>query len=168
MEKDFSFYYDSPLGKMIMTSDGESLTGLWFTEKSRYADENAAALPEQDLPVFRATARWLDVYFGGGIPDFTPPLLLRGTTFRREVWDILLTIPYGQTTTYGAIAAALAKEWGVPRMAAQAVGGAVGRNPVSLIVPCHRVIGANGSLTGYGGGLDRKARLLALEQADHS
>ena len=168
MEKDFSFYYDSPLGKMIMTSDGESLTGLWFTEKSRYADENAAALTERDLPVFRETARWLDVYFGGGIPAFTPPLLLRGTTFRKAVWDILLTIPYGQTTTYGAIAAALAEERGVPRMAAQAVGGAVGHNLVSLIVPCHRVIGADGTLTGYGGGLDRKARLLALEQADHS
>ena len=153
---------------MIMTSDGEALTGLWFTEKSRYADENAAALPERDLPVFRETIRWLNVYFGGGEPDFTPPLLLRGTTFRKAVWDKLLTIPYGQTTTYGAIAAVLAKERGIPRMAAQAVGGAVGHNPVSLIVPCHRVIGADGILTGYGGGLDRKARLLALEQADHS
>ena len=164
MEKDFSYYYDSPLGKMIMTSDGAALTGLWFAEKSRDADKNAAALTERDLPVFRATARWLDVYFTGKDPGFTPPLLLRGTAFQKAVWEILLTIPYGQTTAYGTIAAALARERGIPRMAAQAVGGAVGRNPVSLIVPCHRVVGADGSLTGYGGGLDRKRALLALEQ----
>ena len=147
-----------------MTSDGEALTGLWFTEKSRYADTNETALPERDLPVFRETARWLDIYFGGGEPDFTPPLCLRGTAFSQAVWEKLLAIPYGQTTTYGAIAAALAKERGIPRMSAQAVGGAVGHNPVSLIVPCHRVIGSDGTLTGYGGGLDRKAALLALER----
>ena len=147
-----------------MTSDGEALTGLWFTEKSRYTDKNTAALTERDLPVFRATARWLELYFGGGEPDFTPRLCLRGTAFRKAVWEKLLTIPYGQTTTYGAIAAALAKERDIPRMSAQAVGGAVGHNPVSLIVPCHRVIGSDGTLTGYGGGLGRKAALLSLEQ----
>ena len=147
----------------MMTGDGEALTGLWF-DRQRHFEDAGAALPEKDLPVFRETARWLDVYFGGGIPDFTPRLCLRGTAFRQAVWERLLTIPYGQTTTYGAIAAALAEEQGISRMSAQAVGGAVGHNPVSLIVPCHRVIGADGTLTGYGGGLDRKAALLALER----
>ena len=103
------------------------------------------------------------MYFSGEVPEFTPPLALHGTPFRKAVWDILLTIPYGQTMTYGGIAALLAARHGMQRMSAQAVGGAVGHNPVAIIVPCHRVIDAGGSLTGYAAGLDRKRRLLQLE-----
>ena len=164
MDKEYLFRYASPLGEIAMAGDGEALTGLWFAGQRSFAAGLSPAHEEKDLPVFALTRRWLDVYFSGREPDFTPPLLPRGTAFQKAVWDILLTIPYGQTTTYGAIAAALAKERGVPRMSAQAVGGAVGRNPISLIVPCHRVVGAVGSLTGYAGGLDRKQALLALEQ----
>ena len=108
--------------------------------------------------------RWLDIYFAGNEPDFTPPLHPIGTPFRMAVWRILLEIPYGVTTTYGAIAKRLAKERGLPQMSAQAIGSAVGRNPISLIIPCHRVIGRNGRLTGYAGGLHRKASLLAMEK----
>ena len=152
-------YYDSPLGTITLESDGESLTGLWF-------DEERSRPEEPDLPVFEQTAKWLDLYFSGKKPDFTPPLKMIGTPFRKTVWKILLTIPYGRTMTYGEIAALIAKRQGLPRMSAQAVGGAVGHNPVSLIVPCHRVIGAANALVGYGGGLDRKIRLLALEGID--
>ena len=106
------------------------------------------------------TKRWLDLYFGGTVPDFTPPLEMRGSAFRRAVWEILLSIPYGRTVTYGEIAGRIAGRNG----AAQAVGGAVSHNPVSLIIPCHRVIGADGSLTGYAGGTDRKSCLLRMEQ----
>lgn len=108
------------------------------------------------------TKRWLDVYFTGREPDFTPPLHPAGSSFRQAVWQLLLEIPYGQTTTYGA----LAKRLNAGRMSAQAVGGAVGHNPISIIVPCHRVVGTNGSLTGYAGGLDRKIRLLEMEKTD--
>ncbi|MGN0733289.1 MAG: methylated-DNA--[protein]-cysteine S-methyltransferase [Emergencia sp.] len=117
------------------------------------------------LPVFEQTRRWLDIYFEGREPDFTPPLHLIGTDFRKEVWDILKQIPYGQTKTYGEIAEELAARRGIRRMSAQAVGGAVGHNNISIIVPCHRVIGADGSLTGYAGGTDIKAELLRLEGA---
>ena len=113
-----------------------------------------------------AACRWLNVYFSGREPDFTPKLHLIGSDFRQAVWALLLQIPYGQTVTYGQLAARLAAERGLARMSAQAVGGAVGRNRISLIIPCHRVLGADGSLTGYAGGLDRKAKLLALEGVD--
>lgn len=115
------------------------------------------------LTVFEQTRNWLDIYFEGREPDFMPPLHLIGTDFRKEVWKILLQIPYGQTVTYGEIAEELAKSRGIRRMSAQAVGGAVGHNNISIIVPCHRVIGADGSLTGYAGGMEIKARLLWLE-----
>lgn len=107
--------------------------------------------------------RWLDVYFGGQEPDFTPPLHPAGSAFQQEVWALLRRIPCGQTTTYGALARQLAAERGLSRMSAQAVGGAVGHNVISIIIPCHRVVGANGSLTGYAGGIDKKAALLRLE-----
>ncbi|MCR4601323.1 MAG: methylated-DNA--[protein]-cysteine S-methyltransferase [Clostridia bacterium] len=126
---------------------------------------SGAEYEERQLPVFELAADWLDVYFAGKRPCFTPPLLMRGTRFRREVWEILLSIPYGNTVTYGEIADGISKQRGGGRVSAQAVGGAVAHNPISLIVPCHRVIGADGSLTGYAGGLDRKARLLELEGA---
>ena len=120
--------------------------------------------PENPPQVFAQTQQWLEVYFSGKAPDFTPPIALSSTPFRMAVWEILRSIPYGQTMTYGQIARILADRSGLPKMSAQAVGNAVGRNPISLIVPCHRVIGANGSLTGYAGGLERKAYLLALEK----
>ena len=161
---DYLWHYDSPLGGMTMASDGESLTGLWF-DRQRYfgTGMESTGLELQCLPVFDETCRWLDVYFSGEVPEFTPPLALHGTPFREAVWDILLTIPYGQTMTYGGIAALLAARHGLQRMSAQAVGGAVGHNPIAIIVPCHRVIGAGSSLTGYAAGLDRKHRLLQLE-----
>ena len=118
---------------------------------------------EADAPVLDLTVRWLDSYFSGTEPTFLPPLNLRGTPFRQRVWHMLLTVRYGQTVTYGDLAKRISEETGVPRMSAQAVGGAVGRNPISIIVPCHRVIGADGSLTGYAGGLSEKRQLLALE-----
>ena len=157
-------YYQSPLGEIILTSDGKSLTGLSY-------DFPEMLLPffiEKPLPIFSETDRWLDIYFSGKNPDFTPKLHLKVTGFRKMVWDILLTIPFGQTITYGEIASRIAKQRGIPRMSAQAVGGAVGHNPIALIIPCHRVVGANGSLTGYAGGIDKKEQLLRLEQVDMS
>ncbi|MGP1458478.1 MAG: methylated-DNA--[protein]-cysteine S-methyltransferase [Treponema sp.] len=155
--------YKSPLGTMILESDGTALTELNFAGQKWYAPKPDARL-EPDLTVFKETARWLDAYFGGAESDFTVPLALSGTPFQTEVWDILLTIPYGKTATYKEIAETLARRRGIKRMAAQAVGGAVGRNPVSIIVPCHRVIGTDGSLTGYASGLDKKEFLLRLEK----
>ena len=161
---DYTVRYASPLGEITMASDGASLTGLWFAGQKYFAAGLTTTKGNNDLPVFALARRWLDVYFDGRQPDFTPPLLPRGTAFQQAVWALLLTIPYGQTTTYGAIAAALAKEKGIPRMSARAVGGAVGRNPISILIPCHRVVGADGSLTGYAGGTERKQALLVLEQ----
>ena len=147
--------YGSPLGNILLAADDEGLTTLDFTEKKDAVSRNH--------PILREAARWLDIYFSGQNPGFTPPLHLLGTPFQTEVWRLLLDIPFGKTTTYGALAKEIAQRRGVQRMSAQAIGGAVGRNPVALIVPCHRVIGADGSLTGYAGGLDKKARLLSLE-----
>ena len=163
---DYIYHYNSPLGGITLASDGESLTGLWFDGQKHYARTLDPVHTEKALPVFDETVRWLEIYFGGREPDFMPPLVLRGTAFQAGIWEILRTIPYGQTVTYGQIAKELALRSGLPRMSAQAVGSAVGRNPVSIIVPCHRVIGANGSLTGYAGGLERKLALLRLERAD--
>ncbi len=156
--------YDSPLGGVTMASNGEALTGLWFDGQRYFADGLSAELEEKELPVFALADRWLNIYFSGREPDFTPPLRLSGTPFRRAVWEVLLAVPYGQTVTYAQVAEAAAKRLGRPRSSARAAGGAVGRNPVSLIVPCHRVVGCGGALTGYAGGTDRKRRLLALEQ----
>ncbi len=152
--------YESPLGTILLEADGFGLTGVWLPGQ-RSADLPGGETP--DHPVLMQACRWLDLYFSGEVPDFTPPLHLQGTAFQQAVWALLLTIPYGQTATYGALAREVAARLGKPRMSAQAVGGAVGRNPVSVIVPCHRVVGANGLLTGYAGGLDKKIALLALE-----
>lgn len=157
--------YASPLGGITLAGCGDALTGLWFDGQKYFASTLDPGHEEKPLPVFEAADRWLDLYFGGREPDFTPALLLRGSEFRRAVWEILLTVPYGRTVTYGEIARLIAKRKGLPHMSAQAVGGAVAHNPVSLIVPCHRVLGADGSLTGYAGGLDRKIRLLTMEGA---
>lgn len=157
--------YDSPLGGITLASDGEALTGLRFDGQKNYGESGCSARKQQALPVFSAAVRWLDLYFAGNIPGFTPPLDPAGTKFQKEVWEILLSIPYGTTVSYGEIAAVLAKRTGRTAMSAQAVGGAVGRNPVAIIIPCHRVIGADGSLTGYAAGLDKKEKLLLLEQS---
>ncbi len=142
-----------------MASDGDALCGLWF-DGQRFFASTLGEHETRDLPVFRETRRWLDVYFSGKDPGFTPPLSLGGTPFRRTVWEELLRIPFGQTVTYGEIADRIGA---LSRTSPRAVGGAVGHNPVSLIVPCHRVVGAGGALTGYAGGLDLKRRLLLLE-----
>lgn len=165
---EYIHHYDSPLGGITMASDGESLTGLWFDGQKYFADTLDREHKEKALPVFGLADRWLDLYFGGSAPDFTPPLCMKTTDFRKTVWRILLTVPYGKTMTYGEIADAVAMERGLSKPSAQAVGGAVGHNAISLIIPCHRVVGANGSLTGYAGGLERKFRLLAMEKADLS
>lgn len=161
----YIYRYASPLGGITLAGDGEALTGLWFDGQKYYPYQLTAESTEAELPVFRQTCNWLDIYFNGKAPDFTPPISLQTTQFRSAVYAVLRTIPYGQTMTYGAIADILAKQRGIPRMSAQAVGGAVGHNPVSIIIPCHRVIGADGSLTGYAGGPDRKLALLKAEQA---
>ena len=154
----FTAHYDSPLGGMTMVSDGHALTALCFDGTGRglrFADKMS---PTTKLSVFDETRRWLDMYFAGEKPDFVPPLAPKGTAFQQRVWDVLLTIPYGKTMSYGEVARRIS-----PSMSAQAIGGAVGRNPIGIIIPCHRVIGADGSLTGYGGGLERKRWLLERE-----
>ena len=156
--------YRSPLGEMLLAADEAGVTGLWFARQKYFALHLDKEQEEKEIPLFGAAKRWLDVYFSGREPDFTVPLHFTGTAFQNEVWQILCTIPYGRTATYGEIAKQLAARKGLPHMSAQAVGGAVGHNPISILVPCHRVVGAGGSLTGYAGGLQRKRRLLALEQ----
>lgn len=160
---DYISHYNSPLGGITLASDGEALTGLWFDGQKFFGDTLQPQCWEADLPVFQETRRWLDIYFSGRDPGFIPKLRLRGTPFRKAVWEILLTIPFGKTMTYGEIAARIASAKGLRKMSAQAVGGAVGHNPISLIIPCHRVLGAGGTLTGYAGSLDKKIRLLQLE-----
>ena len=157
------YRYASPLGGMTMASDGEALVSLCFDGQRHFSTMLPPDAVEGRLPVFDMTCRWLDIYFNGHEPDFMPPLKMLGTDFRQAVWKILLGIPYGKTMTYGEIAARLASERGMKAMSAQAVGGAVGHNPISIIVPCHRVIGTAGKMVGYGGGLDRKIALLEME-----
>ena len=154
----FIAHYESPLGGMTMASDGQAITALWFDgtrKEARYADGMSAT---KALPVFDETHLWLDLYFAGEKPDFIPTLAPSGTSFQQRVWEILLTIPYGKTMSYGDVARRISST-----MSAQAIGGAVGRNPIGIIIPCHRVIGADGSLTGYGGGMERKRWLLERE-----
>ena len=155
----YTTHYSSPLGKIILVSNGTALTELDFAEDVSAA---SATRTQKDLPVFEEVSRWLDAYFAGRDPGALPPLAPHGTAFQQAVWKVLRGIPYGTTTTYGRIAARIAAARG-GRMSAQAVGGAVGRNPISILIPCHRVIGADSSLTGYAGGLDKKEYLLRLE-----
>ena len=162
----FTQHYDSPLGIALLAADEIGLTGLWFEGQNYFSGHLPAEHTEQETSILAEAKRWLDVYFTGKEPDFMPPLHPAGSAFRRSVWDILLQISYGQTTTYGEIARQLAEKQGLPRMSAQAVGGAVGHNEISIIIPCHRVVGTNGSLTGYAGGIDRKVKLLEWEHAD--
>lgn len=179
-------HYNSPLGGMTLACDEEGLTGLWFDGQKYFGsgilkDEDLKgeaskvnALKDGCVPgktkakkpsVPEQTVKWLDIYFSGREPDFTPPLHLTGSEFRLAVWELLLGIPYGQTTTYKELAGRIAEQRGIKTMSAQAVGGAVGHNPISIIVPCHRVLGTDGSLTGYAGGIDKKISLLTLEKA---
>ena len=162
----FIHHYASPLGGITLASDGNALTGLWFDGQKYFGDTLNQAYEEKLLPIFLHTEQWLDMYFSGREPDFTPPLVLKTTPFRKMIWEILLSIPYGKTMTYGEIAWQAAQRMGLPRMSSQAVGGAVGHNAISIIIPCHRVVGSNGNLTGYAGGVDKKIKLLQLEGVD--
>ena len=170
--KEFMHYlshYESSLGAMTMASDGEHLTGLWF-DGQKYdrstIDDDAVLQPR--LPVFTQTAQWLDAYFEGADPGFTPPIRVEGSDFKKMVSSTMLSIPFGATSTYARIAAEVARRMGRKQMSAQAVGGAVGRNPITLIVPCHRVLASDGNLRGYAGGVDRKERLLEMEGVNMS
>lgn len=158
--------YTSPLGAITLASNGEALTGLWFDGQKYFGANLSKEYKNVELPVFKQTKEWLNLYFKGQKPDFIPLLALQASEFRLAVWQILLEIPYGQTLSYGDISAVLAKQKGLKTMSAQAVGGAVGHNPISIIIPCHRVVGSNGNLTGYAGGLEKKIALLQLEGAD--
>lgn len=154
--------YQSPLGELLLAGDEKGLTGLWFSGDRFYGSNKEKDLPEEnELPVFAEARHWLDIYFSGREPDFLPELHISGSPFQIKVWKILRTIPYGETVTYGDIAKKLTPKNG--KMSAQAVGGAVGHNKISLIIPCHRVVGAKGNLIGYAGGLDKKIALLCLE-----
>lgn len=166
----YKYLYKTPHGfsNIIMNSDGDNLTGLWF-ENSRDSSKHSRECTEKNLRIFRETSRWLECYFEGEIPDFTPTYKIADLTpFRQEVIDIMNSIEFGEILTYGEIAKQIAAKRGLERMSAQAVGGAVGWNPIGIIIPCHRVVGTNGDLTGYGGGLDNKIALLAHEKNDMS
>ena len=158
-------YYDSPIGKITLGAREDVLVGAWFEGQKYFANTLPDKYIPQETEILTEAKKWLDVYFSGEEPKFTPPLHPDGSTFRQAVWKILLQIPYGQTITYGEIARKMAEMKNVSRMSAQAVGGAVGHNEISIIIPCHRVIGTNGSLTGYAGGIDKKLSLLELEHA---
>ncbi len=164
----YIYHYHSPLGGITISSNGSEITGLWFDGQKYFGDTLSKDYEEKDLPIFEEATKWLTIYFSGKAPDFTPPLKMDTTPFRKAVWEIMLTIPFGETMTYGQIADRIAKRRGLTKMSAQAVGGAVGHNSISLIIPCHRVVGTNGSLTGYAGGIEKKLQLLTMEKTDIS
>ena len=155
--------YLSPLGGILLAADEIGLTGLWFDGEKYFAENLPREHAVQETPILQETKRWLDVYFSGKQPDFMLPLHPVGSPFRQAVWALLLQIPYGKTVTYGELSHQIAAQRGLAHMSAQAVGGAVGHNAISIIIPCHRVVGMNGSLTGYAGGIDKKVKLLELE-----
>lgn len=161
-------HYDSPLGGMTLASSGQALTGLWFNGQKHFAATLVSNYEHKELSIFTQTKYWLDRYFSGEKTPSVPRLALQGSEFRLQVWQLLLEIPRGEVTTYGEIAGKIAHARGVNHFSAQAVGGAVAHNPISIIIPCHRVIGASDNLTGYAGGIDRKIQLLALEGVDTS
>ena len=164
----YTCHYQSPFGEILLAADEIGLTGLWFEGQKYFANTLPEEHISQETKVLSEAKQWLDIYFSGKDPAFTPALHPSGSAFRQAVWKILLTIPYGQTMTYGEIARKMAEEMHTDHMSAQAVGGAVGHNEISIIIPCHRVVGANGSLTGYAGGIDKKIGLLELERTDMS
>ncbi len=161
-------YYHSPIGRLLLSADEIGLTGVWLEGEKYFAHGLPADRREACTSILADTKRWLDEYFSGKEPDFMPPLHPIGSPFRQAVWQILRRIPYGKTVTYGEIAREMARQKGLPKMSAQAVGGAVGHNEISILIPCHRVVGAKGNLTGYAGGLSRKIQLLTLEGVDTS
>lgn len=166
----YKYIYKTPkeFSNIIMNSDGENLTGLWF-EGSRDTSKHVVECEERDLKIFRDTSKWLDIYFSGKNPDFTPKYKIENMTpFRKEVIDIMNTISFGKTLTYSDISKIIAKNRGLEKMSSQAAGGAVGWNPICIIIPCHRVVGKSGSLTGYGGGIKNKIALLEHEKNDMS
>lgn len=162
----YTSQYVSPLGAITLACDEEAVTGLWFNGQKHFGNILPPDTQGRERPLLKEAKKWLDIYFSGREPDFLPPLHYGSTPFRKAVCDIMLTIPYGQTMTYGEIAARIAGQRGLAKMSAQAVGGAVGHNEISILIPCHRVVGTGGSLTGYAGGIDKKVRLLELEGAD--
>lgn len=164
----FTQHYNSPVGGLLLAADDSGLIGLWLDGEKYFADSLPESHDERETTILCDAKLWLDVYFSGREPDFMPPLHPSGSDFRKAVWKLLLEIPYGKTVTYGELAKKLAVQMGIPRMSAQAVGGAVGHNEISIIIPCHRVVGTNGSLTGYAGGIEKKIRLLELEKVDMS
>ncbi len=162
----YTQWYDSPLGRMLLAANEKGLTGVWFDGEKYFAHHLESQHTEKETLFLQQTKHWLDIYFSGKEPDFTVPLRFTGTNFQNDVWELLYTIPYGKTTTYGELAKRIATKRCIPCMSAQAIGGAVGHNEISIIVPCHRVIGTNGCLTGYAAGLDKKIQLLTLEHVD--
>lgn len=158
--------YKSPIGDILLAADETGLTGLWFDKQKYYSNGLKPDAEEKKLSVFAHAKRWLDIYFSGREPNFTPQISMAGTSFQLEVWNILCRIPYGKTMTYGEIAAVIARKRGTSSMSARAVGAAIGKNRISIIIPCHRVVGADGRLTGYAGGTDKKAKLLDLEKIE--
>lgn len=164
----YKYVYQTPenFSNMIMNSDGECLTGLWF-EDSRDSSKHTVNCEEKNLEIFKETGKWLDIYFSGKKPNFIPKYKIENLTpFRQEVIDTMNSIEYGKVVTYNDISKIIAKKRNLKRMSSQAVGGAVGWNPICIIIPCHRVVGTNGSLTGYGGGIKNKIELLKLEEND--
>lgn len=162
----YTYEYSSPLGLITLASDDEHIIGLWFNGQKHFGNILPEKTEQKELPIFKDAKRWLNIYFSVRNPDFLPPLKYDSTPFRKTVCNIMLSIPYGQTMTYGEIAEKIASDRDIKKISAQAVGGAVGHNPISLMIPCHRVVGTSGSLTGYGGGINRKVKLLELEKAD--
>lgn len=160
----FERMIQTPLGEVRLRSDGKSLTGLWFVGQVNDAKDNSDIEIKDDLPIFGQVETWLESYFSGKQTSIKIPLQPKGTSFQQRVWQILQEIPYGETMTYGEIAQRIAKEKGVETFSAQAVGQAVGKNPISILIPCHRVLGKNGALTGYAGGVHRKEQLLRIER----
>lgn len=156
--------YQSPLGEIMIAADEKGLTGLWFVGQKYFGLYLDKENEEKEVQIIKDAKKWLDIYFSGKEPNFKIPLHFNGTDFQNEVWEILYSIPYGKTMTYGQIANILANKKGLKKMSAQAVGGAIGKNKISIIVPCHRVVGSNGSLTGYAGGISKKIKLLKIEK----
>ena len=154
----------TPLGKIMTAAEDKKIIGLWFIGQKYYPSQTNTWTEKPDYPVFQKLRLWIKNYFAERNPEINFPLAPKGSVFQQSVWKILLKIPYGKTMSYGDVARKIAAKRGLSTMSAQAVGGAVGHNPVSLVIPCHRVVGTDGSLTGYAGGLDKKKYLLALER----
>ena len=159
----YTHNYQSPLGEIVIASDGTAITGLWLVGQRHFDIELEGCITDKDLPIFDEVSHWLDIYFTGNNPGEIPAVRMNGTPFQLEVWHILQTIPYGKLITYREVAELIAKKRGIAKMSARAVGNAIGRNPISILVPCHRVVGSNGKLTGYASGIEKKIKLLKLE-----